>query len=696
MLYLLLGLLVSSVEASTYICKTKYDQLNIPHVETSSMEEFYYCFGLNHGRDRAWEMDFFRRVGQGRNAEVLGFSQLKSDLMMRLLDLSSLAEKTWAGFPAEKKKWIELYAEGVNEGFKTGKNSKEFIDVGFEPEPWKPHHSILVLFLQSFDQTRKTFFRDYEEEKLKAKWGDKAASLFDEDNLPWENTILKDGEYEKRTSPARTTYNKTNHIKLWAEFPTLFGLETGSNNWVVSKAKSKNGKAILANDPHLDLKTPMFWYWIKLKSPEVTVMGGSVPGVPVIASGTNGKIAWGLTNSYLNSADAFLIKDVKEEEVESFRPYVKIKLWFLQIPFFFKSFERLKSGHRILPLEIKSDNKLVLRWTGFSLKPEDIYPMFDLFTVKNVKEMDELISNIGIPSWNFVFADSKGDIGYRLVGKTYRHTEKLPLGIPTISMADLMKEEFLDPSERPHVLKPKRDYVYTANNRHWPSDARFYGGRGYSHSYRGQRIDEMLGGKQDVESFKNIQCDQKIVDARYFLPKFQKYLGLVEFKNWSMMAEDSSTLLPLYRRMFDLLIDKWEVNEYALFKLLDDLDEVQKKDLAEVYELARTEVGGRNWGEFHRVKFPHMSKNDAWIFSPDLAGIGDTHTVNPGTAIWNKDLKIYEQNSGASMRMIIEMNETPRVWLALPGINRNYDQKPVNSPWEAWKACQYTELSFND
>ncbi len=696
MLYLLLGLLVSSVEASTYICKTKYDQLNIPHVETSSMEEFYYCFGLNHGRDRAWEMDFFRRVGQGRNAEVLGFSQLKSDLMMRLLDLSSLAEKTWAGFPAEKKKWIELYAEGVNEGFKTGKNSKEFKDVGFEPEPWKPHHSILVLFLQSFDQTRKTFFRDYEEEKLKAKWGDKAVSLFDEDNLPWENTILKDGEYEKRTAPVRTTYNKSHDIKLWAEFPTLFGLETGSNNWVVSKAKSKNGKAILANDPHLDLKTPMFWYWINLKSPEVTVMGGSVPGVPVIASGTNGKIAWGLTNSYLNSADAFLIKDVKEEEVESFRPYVKIKFWFLQIPFFFKSFERLKSGHRILPLEIKSDDKLVLRWTGFSLKPEDIYPMFDLFKVKNVKEMDELISNIGIPSWNFVFADSKGDIGYRLVGKTYRHTEKLPLGIPTISMADLMKEEFLAPSERPHVLKPKRDYVYTANNRHWPSDARFYGGRGYSHSYRGQRIDEMLGGTQDVESFKNIQCDQKIVDARYFLPKFQKYLGLVEFKNWSMMAEDSSTLLPLYRRMFDLLIEKWEVNEYALFKLLDDLDEVQKKDLAEVYELARKEVGGRNWGEFHRVKFPHMSKNDAWIFSPDLAGIGDTHSVNPGTAIWNKDLKIYEQNSGASMRMIIEMNETPRVWLALPGINRNYHQKPANSPWEAWKACQYTELSFND
>ncbi len=694
MFIFLLAFFITSVEASPYICKTKYDQLNIPHVETASMEEFYYCFGLNHGRDRAWEMDFFRRVGEGKNAEVLGFSHLKSDLMMRLLDLPALAEKMWSAFSPEKKKWIEIYAQGVNEGFKTGKEAKEFKQSGFSPEAWLPEHTLLVLFLQSFDQTRKTFSRDYEEERLKAKWGDKTEALFDEDNMPWEDTILKEGEYEKKSSTLKTTSSNAFDFKLWSEFPTFFGQETGSNNWVVSKAKSKSGKAILANDPHLDLKTPMFWYWIKIKSPVASVMGGSVPGVPVIASGTNGKVAWGLTNSYLNSADAFLVKDIKDDEVESFRPLVKIKFWIFKLPFFFKSFERLKTGHRILPLEIKSDDKLVLRWTGFSLKPDDIYPMFDLFKVSNVTEMNELITKFGIPSWNFVFADTKGDIGYRLVGKTYRHTEKLPLGIPTIKMAELLKEEFLDSADRPHVLKPARNYVYSANNRHWPSDSKFYGGRGYSHSYRGKRIDEMLDGDQDVESFKNIQCDQKVVDAKYFLPKFQKYLSLEEFNGWSMIAEDSSTLLPLYRRLFDLIIEKWEVNEYALFKLLDDLDDNQIKELAEVYQQAKRDVKSRTWGNFHRVKFPHMSKNSEWIFSPDLAGVGDTHTVNPGTGNWNSDLGVYEQNSGASMRMIIEMSNTPKIWLALPGINREYEKKPANSPWEDWKKCHYTELSF--
>jgi penicillin amidase len=696
MMYFLFALFMTSARAEiSYSCPTRYDELNIPHVETTSIDELYYCFGLNHGRDRAWAMDYFRRVAQGRNAEMLGFSHLKSDLMMRVLNMSELSKKIWKESPDEKKKMLEIYSRGVNEGFKIGKNSVEFKNLNFEPEPWKPEHSLLVLLLQSFDQTRKTFFRDYEEEKYKKTWGAETVSLFDEDDMPWENTILKEGEYEKKNIPVKSSSFIPREVSLWGKFPSVFGIETGSNNWAISKSKAKNGKAILANDPHLDLKTPMFWYWISLKSPDAQVMGGSVPGVPVIASGTNGKVAWGLTNSYANSADALLVKDIPEDEIESFRPKVMVKWWFFKLPFFFKSFEKLKSGHRILPLELESDDKLVLRWSGFSLKPEEIYPMFDLLKTQNVSELNELLANIGLPSWNFVFADSKGDIGYRMIGKTYQHTEKIPFGIPTIERGELEQEKFLKTEDRPQVLKPDRHYVYSSNNRHWPGDAKFYGGRGYSYSFRGYRIEEILQqGKQDVPSFQKIQCDTQVVDARFFLPKLQQHLRATEFENWSMEARDDSLELPLYRRLMDLLMEKWNVNEYALFRLLDQLNASRHKELMEMFILAKAQVAERNWGDFHRVKFPHLSKNPTWIFAPDLAGIGDAHSVNPGTAVWNSELGIYEQNSGASMRMIIEMDQTPRIWLALPGLNREYDTSPLSSAWKSWKNCEYTEIKF--
>src|SRR3989338_3591391 len=112
-----------------------------------------------------------------------------------------------------------------------------------------------------------------------------------------------------------------------------------------------------------------------------------------------------------------------------------------------------------------------------------------------------------------------------------------------------------------------------------------------------------------------------------------------------MLAEDSSKVLPLYRRLMDLVIEKWEINEYALYKMLDHLTPTQVEDLRSIYLLAKEEIAGRSWGELHRIKFPHMSKSDDFIFSPELAGVGDAHSVNPGTANWNSDKKIYEQSS---------------------------------------------------
>lgn len=686
--------LLSLHSYARFSCEAKYDSLQIPHLETNSLEQFYYCFGFHHGQDRAWQMDFFRRVAQGRNAEVYGLSHLKGDLMMRLLDLPKLADRLWKDFPSEKKKWMEIYAEGVNKGFEKGKGAQEFLDLNYSPDPWLPEHSILVLVLQSFDQTRKTFFRDYEEEKSKEAWGKKAPELFNEDGMPWENTILKEGEYRKKETVGQANIYRPFQGKIWEPFPTLFGEESGSNNWVVSAKKSSTGHALLANDPHLDLKTPLFWYWIHLRAPGTEVIGGSVPGIPIVASGTNGKVAWGLTNAYINTADSVFIKDPPAGFIETFRPNVKVKVGPFMVPFFLKSFERTKTGSPVIPLEIESRHKMVLKWSGFSLKVEDILPMFELFHVKNVTEMNETLKGVGLPSWNFVFADTQGEIGFRVVGKTYRHTEKTPFGIPVQSVEEFIHDDFLDPNDRPNVLRPKRQYVYTANNRHWPEDAYFYGGRGYSYSFRGNRIDELLQGPQNVESMKRIQCDQQVVDAKYFVPKIQKHIRVPEFEGWNFEATGSNSITSVYRRLMDVMMEEWKVNEYALFKMLDTLSESQKKDLERFYARAHREIQRKSWDELHRLGFPHLAKWDKWVFSPEIPGVGDTHTVNPGTGKWNSVRGVYEQASGASMRMIIEMKPRPVIHLGLPGLNRNYTSKTSNSAWEKWRSCAFETVQF--
>src|SRR5690606_26071296 len=369
----------------------------------------------------------------------LGYKFIKNDFMMRLLDLPQLAARLYEELPAESKQLLLDYSKGVNEGFREGKQSDEFTKLGFTPARWEPLHSIAVLLLQSFDQTKKTFFFDIKEQEKLARYPE-AKNLFDENKTPWLTTILKKGEYltEKSEEEEGSVTSYYRSSKLWAPFPELFGEKSGSNNWVVHSSYTKNRKAILANDPHLDLKTPSFWYWIHLKSEDNQVIGASLPGLPFVASGTNGKVSWGLTNSYLNSADSIEISDIKKEDIISNRPVIWFKFGFLKLPFFFKSIEKFNNTYPILPLDVPNREKVALRWSGYTLKASEITPMFELHKKNNVAEADELLALVGVPSWNYVFADNQGDIGYRMVGKTFKN-EQDPFGVE-----QLTKEEFLD------------------------------------------------------------------------------------------------------------------------------------------------------------------------------------------------------------------------------------------------------------
>lgn len=688
-------LLIFSVRSHAFSCEAQYDEVGIPHQVVTSTEEYYYCFGLHHGRDRAWQMDYFRRFAYGTNAEVLGYKFIKNDFMMRLLDLSTLALNLYENFPEDYKKLLGHYAAGVNEGLKEGKAAEEFIKLGYTPEPWKAVHSVAVLLLQSFDQTKKTFFFDVKEQEKKG-YHTKAEELFDENKTPWLTTILKKDEYQQQQQQELQTSKKSEHkkLKLWASFPELFGKKSGSNNWVIAGERTDKGYAILANDPHLDLKTPLFWYWINLKTPEKNVIGASLPGLPFIASGTNGKISWGLTNSYFNSADSIRITDISKKDISSHRPVIWFKWGPLKLPFFFKSIEKYKNVYPVLPLEVAGIDPIVLRWSGYSLAPTEITPMFELHEKNNVAEADELLSLVGVPSWNYVFADTKGEIGYRMVGKTYKN-QRVSFGIEEMSATEFLNPGFLSASERPSLLKPQRSFVVTANNQHWPADSQFKGGRAYSLAFRANRIEEKIAriAKHSIESTKDIQCDLLVTDAQYFIKALQKYLP--DFlSQWDLIARDDSQELPLYRRLMDILMDQWEVNESALYLLLEDLNEDRKKQLASFYQKALSEVSARKWSEIAQLPFEHLSGLKEFKFSPVLAALGDEHTVGPGTTKWNEKTKEYEHFSGASMRMIVEMSDPVRVLINLPGKNREYQKGALEGPWQHWRKCEFYELSF--
>src|SRR5262249_12274455 len=60
---------------------------------------------------------------------------------------------------------------------------------------------------------------------------------------------------------------------------------------------------MLANDPHLALRAPNVWYLARLALPEGDIIGGTIPGGPIVVLGHNERIAWGFTNTGYDVAD---------------------------------------------------------------------------------------------------------------------------------------------------------------------------------------------------------------------------------------------------------------------------------------------------------------------------------------------------------------------------------------------------------
>ncbi|MEI8256095.1 MAG: penicillin acylase family protein, partial [Deltaproteobacteria bacterium] len=74
----------------------------------------------------------------------------------------------------------------------------------------------------------------------------------------------------------------------------------GSNAWAVSGSRSRDGASLLASDGHLPLTVPSLFYQIGLDTAvlgggNMTSMGLTIPGFPLMAVGTNGRVAWSQT-----------------------------------------------------------------------------------------------------------------------------------------------------------------------------------------------------------------------------------------------------------------------------------------------------------------------------------------------------------------------------------------------------------------
>ncbi|NIB41074.1 penicillin acylase family protein [Pseudomaricurvus alkylphenolicus] len=309
------------------------DALGIATIDADNRLDAAFALGFAHGQDRFFQMDIQRRYAAGEMSALLGDKTLKRDKSMRLNQFRQRALQTLSLLTADSLQLLEHYVAGVNRGLSSLGNSPwEYLLLGQEPQRWRPEDSLLVSAFMFSRMTARIPQNEYARELLLRSGGEELLSFLQPPGTQWDTAI--DGTTMAANAiPAAEVWSLSDTSSLAEELAatTSAGLPPmiGSNSWAVSRLMSEHGGGILANDPHLGFNLPHIWYRAQINYRDqnrqaVQLNGVSFPGLPSIAIGTNGKVAWGMTNSAGDWADliAVEIKDDQYKTADGWKPLI--------------------------------------------------------------------------------------------------------------------------------------------------------------------------------------------------------------------------------------------------------------------------------------------------------------------------------------------------------------------------------------
>lgn len=332
------------------------DNAGVPHVFGDSDEDVYFGLGFAHAQDRLWQMMVMRRTAEGRLAELFGERALPVDDLLRRLDIYDLSKRSVRAQDPETLEILNAYARGVNSWLAQvnagarGRGAPELFLFSDAIAPWTPADSIAIGKLMALQ-----FSAHLEEEILRTR-----ATLI----LPAErlSDILPDpsGNAIASLPSYASLLPNTEDLPIFAQVEALDPMIAtlspfkkrafagASNAWAAARTRSATGSTLLANDPHLGFSAPAIWYLARIELAQGGIIGGTIPGVPVILSGRSDYIGWGLTSSYMDDQDLFIEQLNPEDSEEYLTP---------------DGYKRFEIRQTIVKVKDAAPRTLTLRWT---------------------------------------------------------------------------------------------------------------------------------------------------------------------------------------------------------------------------------------------------------------------------------------------------------------------------------------------
>ena len=474
------------------------DRWGIPHIVAQRRADLWLGFGYAMAQDRLFQMDYLRRKGLGRLAEVLGPGGLPTDVVARTVGLNRIAREELERLPGETRAILDAFAAGVNvldravrrqpaDRVRPARLPTRAVVAGRQPGhrgrvPLVPHRPIPGDRRARTGEARAR--RRAALSRFLARRGRRGG------NRPTRSLCRP---------PARSTTRSRGLVGQ----ATGDSEGTGSNNWVVAGRHCRSGRPMVASDPHIAFEAVSCWYQVHLDGDGYHVAGMVYVGMPAIMCGRNERVAWGITNNICSLRDLYqertepghpgcFLFDGRWEPADETVEVIRVKEG-EPVPL---AIRRSRNGpivDEILPPPGHQTGPVALKWLGAD-HGGWLTSLLAMGRAGSVAEFQEALRPWHVPSFNLVVADVEGHIAVQCAGR-----------IPIREIPERGYRPGWDPDHQwlgvipfeamPHAVDPRRGWLASANNRLAGDDYPYPLHGTWTGGYRAVRIRQMIEAK---------------------------------------------------------------------------------------------------------------------------------------------------------------------------------------------------------
>lgn len=501
-------------------------------VDAANEADMARALGYVHAQERFFEMDLMRRSAAGELSELFGPDALPLDRRMRLHRLRAHTVENLDTALGSKRAVVQAYRDGVNAGLAAlPVRPWPYLLLRQQPRPWELEDSVLTGLAMYADLQDPTNTRELALARVREVVPPALYALLAHDGSEWDaplfgqprgNAALPDAATldlrvlgadakSEGASAALTPPSASQVVPLSPAGrerglggpPAAADSFPGSNNFAVAGALTADGRAIIADDMHLSLRAPNIWFRARLRyieptAPEgkVDVIGFTLPGLPAVIVGSNTRVAWAFTNSYIDTADyAWLPAGTP---LHSHNETITVAG---QSP---ETLVVRESGWGPVTSENADGSLLALRWTG-QLQGAVKLEFADMAKAADLDAALAVADRSGIPAQNLLVGDRKGRIGWRLIGARPDRVGNCNVGgianapdAPTMEGANAPCQPWAVRTDHaPSLIDPADHRLWTANGRVLDGDALAVAGDGgYDFGARAKQIRDGLFARE--------------------------------------------------------------------------------------------------------------------------------------------------------------------------------------------------------